>query len=484
MASLSTAGDIFDNPSRYQTALEGFRVQVILQIVVFHAILSGIGWALGWWLPDTVAPAGGQYGAVVLALAVQVPIVVTCARMFAARRREAFWFVHSLMSLSFFVWLGLLVWAAPAFYGVILATLFAVWAYHDAWTAAGERIAGVYLAAPVAMDLALLGLDAGGGRGLIWAWQANRSHVLALFAVQIVLTVCVQWLIRWVGREVKEQDSRAAEHGRLERELVSMKKEREVIQTSCALLATGLVASKFSHDMASPVTVLRLGVDELRTVIGRLPEGVDRNTMLEVAGELEEVARQVVDMTGDFARAVREREALGPVDVEALCRAAWTSMIGTMRGHEGAVPPQSMVLAGAQVWTAPGHTSTLANLLTNSVLHAPDRPIDFIGEPAGAWFYRLSIRDRGVDGEARAAALERIQRLLSMTGVEAERGGATYRGYGVGLVLAKVYLLRYGGWLSVRAADEGPGLVFDLLLPSADPATIPAAEDRPENLAR
>ena len=159
-------------------------------------------------------------------------------------------------------------------------------------------------------------------------------------------------------------------------------------------------------------------------------------------------------------------------------------MQAAVRGHQVAAPAVHVELAPGPVWVAPGHASTLANVLTNGALHAPGHPLEVRGERAGDWYYRLSVRDRGVEGPAREETRRRVEALLAMKGDAGERPPSSPRGYGVGLVLGRLYLVRYGGWLSVRAADEGAGLVFDLLLPAADPGAIPAPDARPELLAR
>jgi hypothetical protein len=101
------------------------------------------------------------------------------------------------------------------------------------------------------------------------------------------------------------------------------------------------------------------------------------------------------------------------------------------------------------------------------------------------WFVVLRVRDRGVDGAEREAALARILRLLTL-GADAavESRGAGYRGLGVALVLAKLYLLRYNGALDVRAAAEGPGLQFELVLPRVHPDEIPPERNNPEAALR
>ncbi|MDP2306070.1 MAG: hypothetical protein Q8P18_08580 [Pseudomonadota bacterium] len=478
------APDVFDNPSRYRVALEGFRPTPILQMLALHALLVGLAAALGHWLPDTVARQGGQYGPVLAALILQAPLVAVCGRLFLLRARRPFWVAHDALSITNFLWLGLLVWAAPGFYGALMVGLFAVWAYHDAWIADGRRVKVIYLLAAPAVDLALLALDLAGGRGLLWAWREERGGVLAFLALELVITALVQWLIRWVGRESAENDRRLVEQARLGHELAVMRREREVVQASCSLLTTGLVASKFSHDLATPTSVLQLDVSAIEDVLARLPPSGEREELREIVAELGDVGRKIAEMTGAVAKAVRERETGTLIDLAQVCHGAELEMRAALRAHDREPPSVEFGTVAGSVWVTGAHGGTLANLLTNSALHAPGLLIEIRARPVGRWFHAVSIRDHGVDGAEREETLERVRSLLSLGDAAAnvQREGA-YRSYGVALVLAKIHLLRYNGWLAVRPAPSGPGLIFDVLLPSADPTTIPEAENRPEEAA-
>ncbi len=476
--------DIFDHPARYRVALEGFRPATIVQMLLLHAFLTGLAAALGYWLPDTVPRHGGQYAPVLVALLAQVPIVALCGRLFLTRARRAFWVAHDGLSLANFLWLGLLVWAAPGFYGALMVGLFTVWAYHDAWIAGGRRVALTFLFAAPVVDLALLALDLAGGRGLLWAWREERGGVLAFLSLELVITGLVQWLIRWVRQESEKNERRLVEQARLGQELAVMRREREVVQASCSLLTTGLVASKFSHDLATPASVLQFDVSAIEDVLARLPASGEREELREIVTELGDVGRKIAEMTGAVARAVRERETGAMVELVAVCGDAELEMRAAMRSHDREPPPVDITTLGGRVWVTGAHGATLANLLTNSALHAPGRPIEIRARPVGRWFHVVSIRDHGVDGAERDETLGRVRALLSLGDAAAnvQRDGG-YRSYGVALVLAKIYLLRYNGWLAVRPAPSGPGLVFDVLLPAADPATIPEAENRPEEAA-
>jgi len=454
--------DLFDDEVRYAQTLEGFGPKAIVQVLTFHVVLSAIGFALGWWLPTTRPAHAGTVVGVAAALVVQAPLVWLSSRLFAARRREAFWAAHSAMTMAFFAWLGLLLWESPGFYGAILAALYGVWGYHDAWTAGGARMRRLYLLAAPTMDFALLGLDLAGGKGPLWAWANERPALLSFFAVQAVLTACVQWLIQWVDAEVRERDRLAAAHAQVAARLAAIEREREVVQGSCELLATGLIASKYSHDLASPLTVMRLDVETLAQVVRGMEPHPTRDRLAEIVDELLEVTEQVTGMTAGMAQAVRAPDVVAPASLRELCAQAEAGMRVALRGQD--VPPPSLEIAApeAQVMLGRGHAGTLANLLTNAALAAPGLPITLSGEAAEG-VYRLRVRDRGVSGEAREEARRRIDAMLHLQ--HPPDGERVRRGYGVALLLARVYLLRHGGGLVVEVPAEGPGLIFVIELP-------------------
>ncbi len=471
--------DIFDNQARFKLAVEGFAPSRIVQMVIAHSAITGLAMALGWLLPAAVPGHGGEYLGPWLLVALQAPLAVTAARLFIRRERMAFWRLHNALGVANFVWLGLLMWAAPSFYSALLLVLFATWAYYDAWITAGRDVGRLYLLAAPVVDLALLLIDAAGGRGLIWAWRAEQGPVLAFLSLQVVLTAMFQMLIRWVGDQAADADRRLLEQAQHETELALMRREREVIQASASVLTTGLMASKFSHDLATPTTVLRLDAEELKRLVATLPDSPTRVALAEIAVELGDVARQVGEMTGGVARAVREREPLTTLQVGALVDEAVAAMSTTLHAHQAGTPQIQRSLAEEGVWVTSGHASTLGNLLVNAALHAPARPISVEGGPVNPWFYRLTVRDFGSEGAERDEALARIRRLLALD-AEGTPRAASYRGYGVGLALARLFVVRYNGWLAPRQPASGAGIAFDVVLPRVDPSCIPGEENRPE----
>ncbi len=481
-APAPATGDLFDNRSRYQVALEGFGPKAVLQMLVAHSVITALGQGLGLWLPTTVGPQGGNFYPVWALIAVQAPLAAGAGHLFAQRRREAFWRVHTLLGLANFAWLGCLAWEAPGFYAALLLTLAATWAYHDAWITGGRGVRVLYLLAAPAVDLALLAVDAGGGRGLLWAFREAPAFAAAFLSMQVALTLLFQMLIRWVGDQVATADQRLLESTRREQELTLLRHERRVIEASAALLSTGLLASKFSHDLASPTTVLRLDADMLARLAGELPPSPGKAAIAEIADELGEVARQLADMTGGVARAVREREVLGAVEITDLVQGACDAARGSLAGHREAWPTVELALAPSEVWVSPGHRGSVANLLANAAQHGLGRTVHVSGRPVGEWFYVLAIRDHGVEGAERDEALARVEHRLHLEFDAGRPPQGRPRGYGVALGLAKLHLLRYNGALRVRVPAEGPGLEFLVVLPRVEPGAIPPETNTPESV--
>ena len=131
--------------------------------------------------------------------------------------------------------------------------------------------------------------------------------------------------------------------------------------------------------------------------------------------------QRVLAMSDVHATALRQHDPMQPEAIEALFAQAWREAAATLASH-GVKHPQepSFTLSPASVFVTAGHASTFSNLLTNGALQSPHRPIEVRGAPCGECFYQVVIRDHGVAPEARAAALARIERSLSLDG-EASR---------------------------------------------------------------
>jgi hypothetical protein len=103
-----------------------------------------------------------------------------------------------------------------------------------------------------------------------------------------------------------------------------------------------------------------------------------------------------------------------------------------------------------------------------------------------------------VDELAAAGAAERAKSARELIGNRPSGGPAVcmsllaedlatprveaYDGYGIGRLLTKALVVRWGGWMAAHAPDQGAGLRFDFVLPQVAPETIPEALNVPEKI--
>ena len=276
----------------------------------------------------------------------------------------------------------------------------------------------------------------------------------------------------------------------LSREVAVFQKEREVFERAARLMTTGLATVKFAHDVASPLTALDLALTEIRRVRDehlRVGEPLDAAS-LEILDDMSAIALEARSrlhtMADEHATALRRREPLAPVSIESLLREAWDEARATVETHgvQHVATPR-FEFEACEVMAAAGHRSTFANLLTNGALQRPDVPIEVRGAALNAWFYEVTLRDRGIAADERATALARIERSLALEDTDAH-GARRHRGYGIALGIARVLIVRYGGALTVRAPAEGDGVEFSAVLPRVMPDEIPDAQNHPAMLVR
>ncbi len=497
--------DIFKNAIRYEYVLDTFSTASLGTAFALVVLITAAPGLLQMVMPsvldNTFAPGfeAGLHraeGVLVWTLCVlQLPAMLVSRYMLTERRSREFYTAYWLQSMLQFTWLQMLAfYTVPMFplIGVaLLIGLFFSWAFSDSLGMYDSaQIKRQYLLAFPLFDLALLGVDLAGERGLIYAWQTSQHYFFNILTLQVCLVLLTQALISAIGRQVYEHDVRLTEQSLLLKELAVMKAERKVIQRTCGLLTQGLTATKFSHDVASPLMVLQHSVDELRRELGP-PDPTRRRGVLapnwkkldRAQENLAWAAEQINAMTQGMARSVRDVEATELQSVELLLKRALSAMQTTLRGHGVDSPALDMMLEPSKVAVTGGHISAIANILSNGVQQAPEQALEVRGSVANRWFYLLSIRDFGVDPEARPEAVRSVLGALSMGEGEVAPRRGSYKGFGLGLMMAKILFVRHNGWLGVAIPDAGPGLVMNIVLPRCPVAEIPDAENQPERVA-
>lgn len=498
-------GNAFSDPVKYNDLVQSYGPRMMGATFLGGALLTAFGGIAVDW--DVTDGWGGSAAVVWLLLVAQIPPVLVARSRLNQRRERSFaawyWF-HSLLQ---FLWLQHLCWLAAPVSWVVGTAILLAWAFNDAWNFWDARhVLLQYATALLVFDVSLLAVDALGGRGLLHLVATEPGVARAFLASQLFVTLLACTIVVLVGRHARDHDQRHAEHGRLEGELALLRREREIVQQSCSFLTNGLTASRFSHDVANPICVISGNVSFLnemlqdgplddpsvRGVLAGLPEaerlvlagavGRWRDTMRELGQEIGEATDKVSRMTSVLARSVRSRLPLTARSPSVLVEGAVKAGIDAVLTHDVTPMAPRLELEPCEVWVTDEHVASLGTLISNGMLQRPDAPMDVTGRAASPWFYVISVRDRGVAPAARPEALAAVRRSLALAPDDgttpARKGG--YRGFGIGLMLAKVLFLRYNGWLEVAEPDDGPGLVFHVVLPRVDPATIPERANAPE----
>jgi hypothetical protein len=134
-------------------------------------------------------------------------------------------------------------------------------------------------------------------------------------------------------------------------------------------------------------------------------------------------------------------------------------------------------VSDCDVWITGEHAGAISTVWSNAVLQNPTRQPELRAAPLSDAYAVISVRDFGVAEDQRDDALQRIEASLALS---VDTAGAarqeSYAGYGVGLLLGKLVLVRSGGWLRARAPKTGPGVCLDLLIPRRPLAELDTAE--------
>jgi signal transduction histidine kinase len=204
----------------------------------------------------------------------------------------------------------------------------------------------------------------------------------------------------------------------------------------------GSVAADASHQVRTPLTALRLGLER-----GLLSPDTDRDTVLrEALHRADQVESTVEEL---LARAKDPLAPVGPVDLAGVVEQArtgrWTELAGA-RHRELRTVVEPGLPAGA---ATPAVLHQVLDVLVTNALEHGAGPVTVSVRAAGGGL-AVDVRDEGpgFDGPGLAAAFR--------------RGDPRARGTGIGLALARDLAESIGGRLAVT--DPGPAPVVTLLL--------------------
>ena len=230
-----------------------------------------------------------------------------------------------------------------------------------------------------------------------------------------------------------------------------------------------------SHQLRTPLTVLRLRIESLEDTIDLLDDGTDaqgdgarrstpaartaahdsaRLDLEAIESELERL-RRLVDGLLALARS-ETTVTVESIDVVAVTRQAverWTALA------EERVVTFSLETGGVSLarGVAGGLEQMLDNVFDNAISVAPGHSSIDVAVRSGADGVHIAVRDHGpgMDAADRVRATDRFWRAA-----DAEPGGS-----GLGLAIVSELASVSGGSVRLDQPDDGTGLVVDIRLP-------------------
>lgn len=464
--------DVFERPHKLRLLEEAYGTRMILASTALAAFLTGAAMLSARTWPLLVITDHRDIDVVWILVGLHIPAMLVSRWCLSPQRRRLFWWAFLAQGLLQGVWAQHLAWVSIPHFWAIAVMFLASLMFHDAWLCHSRVVPWLYALTFPTFDVYLLVLDELGRVGLRAAYAEKPGVVVGMLVTQMIVCFAMLAFIREVDRRSDASDRALAERERADFRAAVLRKEREVIRRSVGLLSSGISASQFSHDVATPVTALRINLAFLRD---RLAGDADA---LAAIIDAETVARELHAMTEALSRSLRDSDEPAATPIDDVVRRAISYAQDLLRAR-GAIEVRLSVVDvdATRVWVVDGHVSALANLVVNAVVHSQQALVDVRGRVLDDEYYELSFRDFGVTGSARDSAMARVRRSMSLVEPQLERIGplderstgpvVRREGYGVGLMISRLHCVRYGGEIDVEAAEAGPGIVFRVLLARA-----------------
>ncbi len=476
------------SPSFGKEKLEEFRRGYATGAVLLAAIVPlGITAAaeLVTWYADAQAELSPLrvwgFGLSWLFAALAVPLLWLTKRALggASERPPGVYWVQSGVQL---LWLTLLVWSSTPLFLPVIFFILCVLLFNDSrYFYADGTLKALYLSVWLAQLVLLLGVDAVGGPGLLHALRVAPSATGILLLTEACVAALSFAIIEVVGRGHRATDE-AGQHAReLEAKLAAIQAQRGVLSRSCDFLIRGLSAGRFSHDVSSPISILDFEVERLEGLMrARGPLSADEEECLRRISKASEVAAR---LARSLARSLRESVELQQHSLVDFVQDSLREAELGLQRHAIALKHPKLSLEPLQVVVTSDHAAAVAGVIVNGVLQNPAEPLEISASLASDHFCKLSVRDHGVLPDVRLATINRVEAHMSLQGDETNLTRASeYDGYGIGLLLTKALVVRWGGWLAVTEPSRGRGVQFDFVLPAVFPDQIPPELDFPERM--
>jgi signal transduction histidine kinase len=225
--------------------------------------------------------------------------------------------------------------------------------------------------------------------------------------------------------------------------------------------ARDLFLAVASHELRTPVTVIRGYADTLVEHWEALDEPARREAVLIMGQRARELGRLVDRLltTATDAAGLLDGAPGVPFDVIDALREVTDDLAPDVRAGIRLDLPGSLPKAAGD---RAGIATVVTELVTNAVKYSPARvhvDVTAGADPQTVWF-RVADRGVGIRPENVERAFERFWQF--------ERGDQRrYGGVGLGLYLVRRIVERQNGWVSLRPRDGG-GTVAEVRLPRAD----------------
>lgn len=471
--------EFLSDPARVAEARRAYGAAALAMGVTVPAFISALAFAAAG--TSAAHPAAGHTTAIRLIVwvlvAAHLPAMLWTRRALERGSARDFRLAFAVQSQVQIQWVLLLAWflgpAAPQVTAAVLTGMIVGWAFNDAQLAHDSRFvrAQYLLAFPVFAALLLL-LDATMGRGALSALRDDRAFVVSFGGTLVVLASLSQLVLVSVGRIARERMEEQARALALRVSNERLAVEHLLLRRVAGLLSRGVTAGQFSHDIASPLLVLGANIDCLEEGLALRGGGADAEDTRALLAEMREATERLQELGAAAMSTIRSGGDLSACPVAELVDRASSHARKALREHPDRPLDVTRRLAPCSVRVSPMHSQAIGNIMVNAVMQqAPGVAIELEGREVSATTYALSLRDHGVAPEGRPATLARIQRSFSLDddGVREART-SDYRGFGMGLLLARTLVVSGGGTFEVRAPASGRGVVVEITLPRAEPA--------------
>jgi signal transduction histidine kinase len=274
-----------------------------------------------------------------------------------------------------------------------------------------------------------------------------------MMATGFIAAVVINHVVNRATR-VYRQQLRIA-HATLERRVlertVELEKTREELMVRDRMATAGMVAAGVSHEIRSPLGVIRIAVDEVGDMLPASTPPEVRELVMDISAAADRITTILRDLS-TVARPVDD--PLGPVDLRAAIDSA--SRLASYRFENGVALERDEV----DVPPVLGNTSRLMQLLTNLLHNAarakrPDAPNTIsIATRIDGNRVVLAVSDTGtgMTAETKARLFEPFFTTGRATG-----------GTGLGLTICRSIVERMGGTIAIDS-ELGVGTTVSVTL--------------------